>query len=165
MSSMYHSTRWGPPWTFPTSLRARLSAYPTPTFPTRRPSTLVYIALLHIGVQRVAARRSIDEAKKGSAEVVILAVVEHEAHHGYEIAKLIEQRTDGSLRFTLASLYATLYRLEDRGWIKGRWIQMARQRRRCHYRITESGRRVLAEQRPDWGRFVAALAQVAGVKY
>jgi PadR family transcriptional regulator, regulatory protein PadR len=110
-------------------------------------------------------RRSIDEAKKGSAEVVILAIVENESHHGYEIAKLIEQRTDGSLRFTLASLYATLYRLEDRGWIKGRWVEKAGQRRRCHYRITESGRRVLAEQRADWSRFVAALAQVAGVKY
>ena len=110
-------------------------------------------------------RRALDEAKKGSAEIVILAIVEQESHHGYEIAKLIEQRTDGSLRFTLASLYATLYRLEDRGWIKGRWIEKAGQRRRCHYRITEAGRRVLAEQRADWSRFVAALAQVAGVKY
>ena len=113
----------------------------------------------------MSGRRALDEAKKGSAEIVILAIVEQESHHGYEIAKLIEQRTDGSLRFTLASLYATLYRLEDRGWIKGRWIEKAGQRRRCHYRITEAGRRVLAEQREDWSRFVAALAQVAGVKY
>jgi len=113
----------------------------------------------------MSTRRSIDEAKKGSAEVVILAIVEHEGHHGYEIAKLIEARSGGSLRFTLASLYATLYRLEDRGWIKGRWVEKAGQRRRCYYRITEAGRRVLAEQRADWSRFVAALGQVAGVKY
>jgi DNA-binding PadR family transcriptional regulator len=112
----------------------------------------------------MAARRALDEAKKGSAEIVILAIVEHESHHGYEIAKLIEQRTGGSLRFTLASLYATLYRLEERGWIKGRWIEKAGQRRRCHYRITEAGRRVLADQRADWGRFLVALGQVAGVK-
>ena len=83
----------------------------------------------------MSRRRSIEEAKKGSAELVILAIVEHEGHHGYEIAKLIEQRTDGSLRFTLASLYA------------------------------DAGRKVLAEQRADWSRFVAALGQVAGVKY
>src|SRR5215212_960879 len=101
--------------------------------------------------------RAIDEAKKGSAEVVILAIVEQESHHGYEIAKLIEQRSGGSLKFTLASLYATLYRMEDRGWIKGRWIEKAGQRRRCHYRITETGRRTLAEQRADWQVFVAAL--------
>jgi len=113
----------------------------------------------------MSSRRAIDEAKKGSAELVILAIVEPESHHGYEIAKLIAERTDGRLRFTLASLYATLYRMEDRGWIKGRWVEKAGQRRRCHYRITETGRRVLAEQRDDWSRFVAALGQVAGVKF
>jgi PadR family transcriptional regulator, regulatory protein PadR len=113
----------------------------------------------------MASRRAIDEAKKGSAEVVILAIVEQAAHHGYEISKLIEVRTGGSLKFTLASLYATLYRLEERGWIKGRWVEKAGQRRRCYYRITEAGRKVLSEQREDWGRFIAALGQVAGVKF
>ena len=68
-------------------------------------------------------------------------MVEDEGHHGYEIAKLIEQRSDGDLRFTLASLYATLYRMEDRGWIKGRWVEKAGQRRRCYYRITEAAER------------------------
>src|SRR5918993_5764096 len=100
-------------------------------------------------------RSAIDEAKKGSAEVLILAVVEDEAHHGYEIAKLIEQRSAGDLRFTLASLYATLYRMEDRGWIRGRWVEKAGQRRRCYYRITDAGRMVLVDQREDWRRFVA----------
>jgi transcriptional regulator len=113
----------------------------------------------------MSTRSAIAEAKKGSAELVILAIVEHESHHGYEIAKLIERRTEGKLRFTLASLYSTLYRLEDRGWLKGRWVEKAGQRRRCYYRITENGRTVLAAQREDWSRFVAALGQVAGVKY
>jgi PadR family transcriptional regulator PadR len=113
----------------------------------------------------MSSSRAIEEAKKGSAEIVILAIVEQEAHHGYEIAKLIERRTDGDLRFTLASLYATLYRMEDRGWIKGRWVERAGQRRRCYYRLTETGRRVLADQRADWSRFVTALGQIAGVKY
>ena len=112
----------------------------------------------------MSGRSAIEEAKKGSAELVILAIVEDEGHHGYEIAKLIEQRTGGSLRFTLASLYATLYRLEDRGWIRARWVEKVGQRRRCYYRITDAGRRVLADQRADWGRLVAALGQVAGVK-
>jgi PadR family transcriptional regulator, regulatory protein PadR len=113
----------------------------------------------------MSSRRALDEAKKGSAEILILAVVEEDAHHGYEIARLIEQRSDGDLRFTLASLYATLYRMEERGWIKGRWVEKAGQRRRCYYRITEAGRKVLTEQREDWRRFVAALGQVAGVRY
>jgi PadR family transcriptional regulator len=113
----------------------------------------------------MSSRPAIDEAKKGSTEVVILAILEQESHHGYEIARLIEQRSGGHLRFTLASLYATLYRMEDRGWIKGRWIEKAGQRRRCHYRITDAGRKTLSLQRADWGRFIAALGDVAGVEY
>ena len=112
----------------------------------------------------MSKRRAIEEAKKGSAELFILAVVEDEGHHGYQIAKLIESRSGGDLKFTLASLYATLYRMEDRGWIRSRWVEKAGQRRRCYYRITDAGRKVLAEQRADWRRFVAALGQVAGVK-
>ena len=107
---------------------------------------------------------AVDAAKKGSADLLILALVEEQALHGYEIARRIEARSGGTLRFTLASLYETLYRLEERGWIRGRWIERACQRRRRCYRITDSGRRMLAGQREDWGRFIAALAQVAGVK-
>jgi PadR family transcriptional regulator PadR len=109
--------------------------------------------------------RALDEAKKGSAEVLILALVAEGDLHGYEIARRIERRSAGDIRFTLASLYATLYRLEERGWIRGRWVERAGQRRRRCYRITESGRRVLAAQREDWGRFVAALGRVAGVRH
>ena len=109
--------------------------------------------------------RAIEEAKKGSAEVVILALIEHQSRHGYEIAGLIDERSAGTIRFTLASLYATLYRMEERGWIKGRWVEKTGQRRRCYYRITDSGRKVLADQRKDWKRFVEALGQLAGVKY
>jgi PadR family transcriptional regulator PadR len=109
--------------------------------------------------------RAIDEAKKGSAEVVILALIEDRSRHGYEIAGLVEERSGGTIRFTLASLYATLYRMEERGWIKGRWVEKPGQRRRCYYRITDAGRRVLAEQRKDWGRFVEALGAIVGVKF
>jgi PadR family transcriptional regulator PadR len=112
----------------------------------------------------MADRTRIDSAKKGSADLLILALVEERALHGYDIARHIEDRSDGTLRFTLASLYETLYRLEERGWIRGRWVERAGQRRRRYYRITESGRKMLAAQREDWGRFIAALVQVAGVK-
>jgi len=113
---------------------------------------------------RLLDRTAIDSAKKGSADLLILALVDEQALHGYEIARRIEARSDGTLQFTLASLYATLYRLEERGWIRGRWVERAGQRRRRYYRITESGRIVLATQREEWARFIAALTQVAGVK-
>jgi transcriptional regulator len=101
------------------------------------------------------------ELKKGSAELVILALVEHRARHGYEMADLIETRSGGDVRFTVTSLYPLLYRLEKRGWIQGRWVEKAGQRRRRYYRITAAGRRVLAEQRRGWRRFVAAINRLA----
>jgi DNA-binding PadR family transcriptional regulator len=105
-----------------------------------------------------------DAAKKGSADLLILALVDGEDLHGYEIGRQIDLRSNGTLRFTMASLYATLYRLEERALIKGRWVERAGQRRRRYYRITDGGRKILAAQREDWARFIAALSHVAGVK-
>jgi transcriptional regulator len=102
--------------------------------------------------------------KKGSAELLVLSLVEERARHGYEIAKLIEQRSRGALKFHVASLYPTLYRLERRGLIHGRWVERAGERRRRFYRLTPAGRAVLAEQRNAWESFVAGLRRVAGLK-
>jgi transcriptional regulator len=107
---------------------------------------------------------AIDGAKKGSADLLILALLAEQPLHGYDVARRIELRSGGTLRFTLASLYETLYRLEDRGLLHGRWVEKSGQRRRRYYRITEAGRRVLLAQREDWSRFLAALVQVAGVR-
>ena len=107
---------------------------------------------------------TIDAAKKGSADLLILALVEDEPLHGYEIAGRLDRGSDGTLRFTLASLYATLYRLEERDLVRGRWVERTGQRRRRCYRITDKGRKALAAQRDDWSRFIAALTQIAGLR-
>jgi transcriptional regulator len=104
------------------------------------------------------------EVKKGSAELMILALLEGRARHGYEIGKLIETRSDGAIRFQIASLYPMLYRLERRGWIDGRWVEKAGERRRRFYRLTAEGRRVLRRQRSFWHDFVEALDRVAGIR-
>ena len=104
------------------------------------------------------------ELKKGSTEILILALLENRDRHGYEISKLIEQRSDGLLQFHVASLYPMLYRLQDRQWIQGRWVEKPGQRRRRYYRLTARGRRALASQRSDWLEFFAALDQVAGFR-
>src|SRR5499427_10006955 len=93
------------------------------------------------------------ELKKGSAELLILSLLEDRPRHGYEIGRLIELRSRGALRFNVASLYPLLYRLEKRGWIRGRWIEKAGQRRRRYYRLTRAGRQVLARQRTGWQEF------------
>lgn len=101
------------------------------------------------------------ELKKGSAELLVLSLVEQRARHGYEISQLIETRSEGAIRFRVASLYPLLYRLEKRGWIEGRWVEKAGQRRRRYYRITAAGRKVLAQQRSGWERFVLAIRRIA----
>ncbi|MDP9324224.1 MAG: PadR family transcriptional regulator [Acidobacteriota bacterium] len=101
------------------------------------------------------------ELKKGSAELLVLALVEHRPRHGYEISQVIEERSEGAVRFRVASLYPLLYRLEKRGWIAGRWVEKPGQRRRRYYRITASGRKVLAQQRSGWERFVTAVNRIA----
>jgi transcriptional regulator len=104
------------------------------------------------------------EVKRGSTEMLILALIEERARHGYEIAKLIEERSGGVLQFHVASLYPLLYRLERRELIEGRWVEKPGQRRRRFYKLTAAGRKVLAEQRQTWSDFFSALDRVAKIK-
>src|SRR5205807_3088134 len=105
------------------------------------------------------------ELKRGSAEILILALLEQRQRHGYEIGRLIDERSDGAISFHVASLYPTLYRLEDKGLIEGRWVERAGQRRRRYYRLTAPGRKVLAQQRSVWDTFFGALDRVAGIRH
>lgn len=105
------------------------------------------------------------ELKKGTTPLLVLALLEHEPRHGYELSKLIETRSGGAVRVQAASLYPLLYRLERKRWIEGRWVEKAGQRRRRYYRLTAEGARQLATQRRGWLAFVQAIASVAGVEY
>jgi|SRR5215471_10227273 len=104
-----------------------------------------------------------NELKRGSAELLILALLEERQRHGYEIGQLIARRSDGAISFHVTSLYPTLYRLENRGFIEGRWVERAGQRRRRYYKLTRAGRRTLASQRDVWDNFFAALNRVARI--
>ncbi len=105
------------------------------------------------------------EMKKGSAELVLLSIVEARPRHGYEISKLIEERSAGRMRFHVASLYPLLYRLEERGWLHGRWVEKAGHRRRRFYAITAEGLRVLERQRQTWKTFVEAMDLITGADH
>lgn len=105
------------------------------------------------------------ELKRGSTEVLIMALLDEQPRHGYDIGQLIEERSAGAISFHTASLYPTLYRLERRGLIAGRWVERAGQRKRRYYRLTASGRTALARQRSIWDTFVGALSRVAGIRH
>jgi len=112
----------------------------------------------------MALRPFSKELKKGSADLLILALLEARPRHGYEIGRLIVERSHGALSYHIASLYPTLYRLEDDGRVEGRWVEKVGQRRRRYYKLTAAGRRRLASERSMWQDFFLALQRVAGVK-
>jgi PadR family transcriptional regulator, regulatory protein PadR len=107
--------------------------------------------------------RALDrELKRGAAELLILSLLDARPRHGYELSKLIHTRSDGQLTFHIDSLYPLLYRLEEREWIKGTWVEKPEERRRRFYKVTAEGRRVLAQQRQTWEAFVEAVRRVTG---
>jgi PadR family transcriptional regulator PadR len=111
----------------------------------------------------VVSTRTLDrELKRGSAELLILSLLDARPRHGYELSKMIHARSGGRLTFHIDSLYPLLYRLEERGWIKGTWVEKAGERRRRFYKVTAEGRRVLAEQRKTWAAFVEAVRRITG---
>lgn len=106
-----------------------------------------------------------DALKRGSAEFLVLSLLDAEPRHGYELQKLIESRSQGVLAFNVASLYPLLYKLEERGMIVGRWVEKPGERRRRFYRLTAPGRATLEAQRESWREFVTAITRVSGVRY
>jgi transcriptional regulator len=105
------------------------------------------------------------ELRKGSMPMLILSLLESQPRHGYELGAQIEARSKGKLKYALPSLYPALLRLENRGWIKGRWVEKSGERRRRFYRLTPTGRKVLAQQREDWAEYTAAVNQVLGISH
>ena len=105
-----------------------------------------------------------DDLKKGGAELMVLSALEEAPRHGYDIAREIDSRSGGLLRFHVASLYPMLYRLERRAWISGRWVEKTGQRRRRYYRLTPEGTRMLAAQRSEWRTLIEALNRAAGIE-
>jgi PadR family transcriptional regulator PadR len=103
--------------------------------------------------------------KRGTAELAVLSVLEGGAMHGYEMARRIEQQTKGALRFTLAALYPMLYRMEQRGWIRGAWETSSNGRRKRCYRLTPAGRKKLAPLRREWAELFRALQRLTKVAH
>ncbi|MGE5278790.1 MAG: PadR family transcriptional regulator [Acidobacteriota bacterium] len=117
-------------------------------------------------MKHIAAGRDLDrELKKGSTELLILTLLQNRARHGYDISRLIETRSEGALRFNVASFYPLLYRLEQRGLIEGRWVERPGQRRRRYYRLTAAGRRMLRARRSAWEAFVRAMNRITEAEH
>ena len=105
------------------------------------------------------------EWKKGSAELLVLSLLEDQPRHGYDISKLIKIRSGGALQFHVTSLYPLLHRLEKQGWIDGRWVEKSEQRRRRYYKLTPEGKKELRSKQKSWQDFVAVISQITGIEH
>ena len=118
---------------------------------------MIYMALKHMSPHHMEAGVFSPAMKKGSVELLLLSLLEDRDRHGYEIGKLIEQRSHGRLQFRISSLYPVLCRMEERGWIKGRWVEKQGERRRRFYRLTAKGKQALAQQKETWDEYTQAV--------
>src|SRR5215470_1506376 len=114
----------------------------------------MYLSIYYLFMADINTRALDRELKRGSAELLILSLLDARPRHGYDLSKLIETRSGGRLKFHIDSLYPLLYRLEERKWIKGYWVENPGERRRRFYKVTVGGRSVLAQQRKTWAEFV-----------
>jgi transcriptional regulator len=121
-----------------------------------------YLSLYYLFMSGINTRALDRELKRGAAELLILSLLDARPRHGYDLSKLIETRSGGQLKFHIDSLYPLLYRLEERGWIKGTWVEKPDERRRRFYKVTPEGKRVLVQQRKTWASFVDAVRRVTG---
>ena len=103
------------------------------------------------------------DLKRSSASVLVLALLEEEPLHGYEIGKRIEARSGGKIALNAASLYPLLYRLEERGWLESSWGESENKRRAKYYKLTAAGRKQLKEETQAWERVSLAMAKALKV--
>jgi PadR family transcriptional regulator, regulatory protein PadR len=113
----------------------------------------------------MSTKRIRTQIARGSGELAILSLLAEQPLYGFEIARQIVERTGGTLRFTLASLYPLLYEMEKRGWLEARWESNDAGRDRRYYRLTPIGRKQLAPLRAEWRLFFHALDALAGVSH
>ncbi len=123
------------------------------------------LAIAYVAMADIDDRMLSRELKKGSAELIVLSIVEARPRHRDEMSKHNERKKGGAIKFHVASLYPLLYRLEERGWLKGRWVEKPGQRRRRFYTLTSEGRAVLDQQRETWDKFVRAIASITAVEH
>jgi len=100
------------------------------------------------------------ELMKGTLDLLVLKTLALEPRHGVGVADRIQQITRGTFQVKPGSLFPSLHRLEQEGFIKGEWTVTPEGRRAKYYRITTAGQRQLAAERKNWTRIVVAVGQI-----
>jgi transcriptional regulator len=97
---------------------------------------------------------------QGTLDMLVLRVLSRGDFHGWGITQKLEQLSKNALRVEEGSLYPALYRMEDKGWIKGEWRVTEKGARAKYYALTRSGRKQLEAEKESWARMTGIIAQV-----
>jgi PadR family transcriptional regulator PadR len=82
--------------------------------------------------------------------------------HGYQVAARLEQVSAGAIRLNMGTLYPSLMRLEQRGFVRAEWGVTENNRKARFYSITAAGRRQFSAEKAEWDRMVAIMHLVFG---
>ena len=99
---------------------------------------------------------------RGNTLTLILTLLEEEPMYGFQIAKEIERRTEGALKFGEGLLYPTLHQLEKEDLVEAEWLFSHQGPRRKYYRLTSQGRREAQRLRQRWSVFSRAMENIIG---
>jgi len=104
------------------------------------------------------------EVIKGTLEMIVLEILQHEPMHGWGITERIEQRSKGHLSVNQGSLYPALYRLVARGWVSSEWGPSENNRTARYYTLTRAGRKQLAAERAQWEKLSLGVNLILGAQ-
>jgi PadR family transcriptional regulator PadR len=94
---------------------------------------------------------------RGTLDLLVLKTLALEPMHGWGISQRIQQISRGILEVNQGSLYPSLQRLEQKGWVESDWKTTENNRRAKYYRLSASGRRALGAETISWRRYVGAV--------
>jgi transcriptional regulator len=97
---------------------------------------------------------------QGTLDMLVLRILSRGELHGWGITQKLEQLSKKALQVDEGSLYPSLYRMEDKGWIEAEWKLTEKGRRAKFYSLTRAGRRQLESEMESWDRMTAIIAQV-----
>lgn len=98
----------------------------------------------------------------GSAVLLVLSLLAEEDRYGYEMIRILEQRSDKTFQFKEGSLYPVLHRLENSGYVTSYFSEAESGKRRKYYKITQKGARRLIQEKEQWRVFTASVNKVIG---
>jgi PadR family transcriptional regulator PadR len=97
---------------------------------------------------------------QGTLDLLILKTLALEPMHGWAIAQRLAQRSGDQLKVSQGSLYPSLHKLEQAGWIEAEWKPSENNRRAKFYRLTASGKKALKAETAEWERLSSAISLV-----